>query len=67
MCAVAAFACAFFATFVVVGAGFAAVVFAVYGVGMIAFFDGAFAVWAIAFSIGHGGRLLGWWLSGAFR
>jgi hypothetical protein len=43
---------------VVVGAGFAAVVFAVYGVGMIAFFDGAFAVWAIAFSIGHGGRLL---------
>jgi hypothetical protein len=43
---------------VVVRAGFTAIVFAVHGVGVVAFLDGAFAVGAVAFSIGHGGRLL---------
>jgi hypothetical protein len=47
-----------------VSAGFTAIVLAVYGVRVVAFFDGAFAVGAVAFSIGHGGRLLFWWLSG---
>ena len=45
-------------------ASLAAIVFAVHGVGVFAFLDGAFAVGAVAFSIGHGGRLLFGWLSG---